>query len=43
MAEDLSPFVYWGQDKGRIMLKVDLKEVEVGLFCVVNVAALTYR
>ncbi|KAI0232662.1 Very-long-chain (3R)-3-hydroxyacyl-CoA dehydratase [Lamellibrachia satsuma] len=28
MAEYLSPFVYWGQDKGRIMLKVDLKEVE---------------
>ena len=43
MAECLSPFVYWGQDKGRIMLKVDLKEVEVCLLCVSYTTELSLR
>lgn len=29
MADSLSPFVYWGQKKDHISLKIDLKEATV--------------
>ena len=31
MAENLSPFVYWGQNSDTIFLKVDIKEVTVSI------------
>lgn len=27
---ELSPFVYWSQTKGQLLLKVDLKDAQVG-------------
>lgn len=29
---ELSPFVYWSQTKGQLLLKVDLKDAQVGLW-----------
>ena len=31
MAEELSPFVFWGQKLDHISLKIDLKDVSVSL------------
>ena len=36
MAESLSPFVYWGQNKDRVYLKVELREITVSKLLKIN-------